>query len=87
MESTMGATEVRASVVVMFRLLTIEMSVLAIAASRDGNEWSILYSIARLADLLGSQLCAPYRSATAAATNFLRPAPPGLVSWVLHQSK
>jgi hypothetical protein len=28
----------------------------------------------------------PYRSVTAAATNFLRPALPGLVAWVAHQS-
>jgi hypothetical protein len=28
----------------------------------------------------------PYLSVTAAATNFLRPALPGLVAWVAHQS-
>jgi hypothetical protein len=33
-----------------------------------------------------SQACRPYLSVTAAATNFLRPALPGLVPWAVHQS-
>jgi hypothetical protein len=32
------------------------------------------------------QACRPYLSVTAAATNFLRPALPGLVPWAAHQS-
>ena len=32
------------------------------------------------------QVCRPYLSVTAAATNFLRPALPGLVPWAAHQS-
>jgi hypothetical protein len=32
------------------------------------------------------QACRPYLSVTAAATNFLRPALPGLVAWAAHQS-
>src|SRR5260370_42124873 len=32
------------------------------------------------------QACRPYLSVTAAATNFLRPALPGLVLWAAHQS-
>jgi hypothetical protein len=32
------------------------------------------------------QACRPYLSATAAATNVLRPALPGLVRWAAHQS-
>ena len=32
------------------------------------------------------QTCRPYLSVTAAATNFLRPALPGLVLWAAHQS-
>lgn len=32
------------------------------------------------------QACRPYLSVTPAATNFLRPALPGLVPWVAHQS-
>jgi hypothetical protein len=33
-----------------------------------------------------AQVCWPYLSVTAAATNFLRPALPGLVPWAAHQS-
>lgn len=33
-----------------------------------------------------AQACRPYLSVTAAATNFLRPALPGLVPWAAHQS-
>jgi hypothetical protein len=33
----------------------------------------------------GAQACRPYLSVTAAATNFLRPALPGLVPWAAHQ--
>jgi hypothetical protein len=33
------------------------------------------------------QACWPYLSVTAAATNVLRPALPGLVAWAAHQSR
>ena len=35
---------------------------------------------------IAGQACWPYLSVTAAATNFLRPALPGLVAWAAHQS-
>jgi hypothetical protein len=37
--------------------------------------------------MAGGQACRPYLSVTAAATNFLRPALPGLVARAAHQSR
>ena len=56
----------------------------SITASRDGNEWSILYrNIARLADRSVSALGA-VSLGDCSRDELLAPPPPGLVSWALH---
>ena len=54
----------------------------------QGQAWpNVLFDDGRASRNDGAgQACRPYLSVTAAATNFLRPALPGLVLWAAHQS-